>query len=227
MGGFLLAEVEAALTLSVLEAWAAAQCPIHGTVQTRCAPGSLGGSKHRQSSAAITQPLQTGPARHSGAQIPTEGKGRYSRKKELGWRNAWCKLTWTGEAEFELFIQFKAPACINSQTCLQESAKGINLLLSNTNQDSYPMQFTKSYICAYLYIPVHSQPHSTFCLLYKQKEKSKVCKRKLAFVIKHYFLSHKTYIFYHLQFSFLLFLPTYFLASKEQTFQNQGKLRPF
>lgn len=158
---------------------------------------------------------------------PLWEKGQVQQKKELGWRNTWCQLTWTGEAEFKLCIQFKAPACINSQTCLWESAKGINLLLSNTNQDSYPMQFTKSYICAYLYIPVHSQPHSIFCLLYKQKaKKPKVCKRKLAIVIKYYFLSHKTRIFYHLQLFFSYFYLPIFLQEKNKllkTFSNFWK----
>lgn len=126
----------------------------------------------------------------------------------MGWRNRWCQLTWTREAEFKLCVQFKAPDCINSQACLRESAKGINLLLSNTNQDSYPMQFIKSYIHAYLYIHAHSQPHSIFCQLYKEKEKTKVCAIKVVIVIKHSFFSDKTILFYHLQLSFLLFLST-------------------
>jgi len=139
---------------------------------------------------------------------PLRERAGKAERSEMGWRNRWCQLTWTSEAEFKLCIQFKAPDRINSQACLQESAKGINLLLSNTNQDSYPMQFIKSYLHAYLYIHARSQPHSIFCLLYKEKEKNKVCEIKLVIVIKHYFFSDKTIIFYHLQFSFLLFLST-------------------
>lgn len=101
------------------------------------------------------------------------------------------------------------------------------------------MQFIKSYIHAYLYIHVHSQPHSIFCLLYKKKEKNKACAIKLVIVIKHSFFSDKTILFYHLQLSFLLFLSTCkkknktqpilffflcFFPRKEQTFENQGEL---
>lgn len=234
MGGFLLAEVEAALTLSVLKTWkpfsvlktwAGAQCPIPW-YHPLC-PWISGRKKTQAKLCCDHTAFANWSCKALWGTNPHWGKGQVQEKKELGWRNTWCQLTWAREAEFKLCIQFKAPACVNSQTCLRESAKGINLLLSNTNQDSYPMQFTKSYICAYFYIQAHSQPHFIFCLLYKQKAKNKVCERRLAVVIKHYFLSQKTNIFYHLPFSFLLFLSTYFLARKEHAFENQGKLWPF
>lgn len=154
----------------------------------------------------------------------------------MGWRNRWCQLTWTREAEFKLCIQFQATDCINSQACLQENAKGINLLLSNTNQDSYPMQFIKSYVHAYLYIHVHSQPHFIFCPLYKEVKKS-LC-NKTSYCSKALFFPHINQLFSiicsSLFFYFYLFVKTTqnlfffldFLPRKEQTFEIQGKLWP-
>lgn len=67
---------------------------------------------HRICNLVLQSPLE-----HKSPLREREGK---AEKSEMGWRNRWCQLTWTREAEFELCIQFKTPNCINSQACLWE-----------------------------------------------------------------------------------------------------------